>query len=169
MVICFVTYCIYNLTIILVSLELCICTTIICDCGAYVTLVKWVELYCSSSCPLFPPSPSASSPRITVVPENATAPLNSNASFYCETVGAEILWRIRGTQLSKTANPDDVQDFRDVGIVAEFGENSSTLYIVASDTNNVTDIRCIGFITVLNLMSSPTVFLTVYGEYRPVS
>ena len=109
---------------------------------------------------------------ILVAPEATSAPLGSNASFYCTVQHAEIRWRINGLNIRL----DDEQTWRTAANITLNGyfrgdtwSNSTvtaaTLLVTATQHNNRTvTIACSAFggLSSTN-KQSPNVQLTVYG------
>ena len=108
--------------------------------------------------------------RILQAPVNASAPLDSNATFYCAVTQAEISWRLNGRNILlddehawSIAEQDGL--FRGE-MFSNSTVNTSVLIIAASRENNRTfSIACSAFGGLSHLpRNSPNVFLTVFGQ-----
>ena len=104
-------------------------------------------------------------------PVNTSAPLGSNATFFCAVTQAEIRWRLNGLNIPLD-NEDKWRAYESIGMFR--GEmfsnhtlNASVLIVTASkETNRTSSIACSAFRGYGNLPhNSPNVFLTVFGKF----
>ena len=107
---------------------------------------------------------------ILEAPVNTSAPLGSNATFFCAVTRAEISWRLHGRNILlddedawSTAENNGV--FRGE-VFSNSTMNASELIVTASQENNRTfSIACSAFGGLSHSpLNSPNVLLTVFGR-----
>ena len=122
-----------------------------------------LHFYHDGICKQFP------SDIILEAPVNTSAPLGSNATFYCAVTQAEISWRLHGDNIrlnddSRWMNALSLQIYRGE-IWSNATVNSSVLIVTATESNNGTKISCFAKRAFVTTDTSADVQLTVFGMW----